>query len=343
MIFEERERAREEWLSNIRTQSGIALVLTSMGALVLGWVVAGRVVRPVRQITLHAKELSSATLNKRIDLAGPDDELKELADTIDAMLGRLEAAFQSQRHFSAQASHELRTPLSIIRAEADVALANPEASADAAELASRVRAAVERCDGLIDGLLALARSESTMRDYDLLDLAELTGDVVGEYLAQANDFKVQIDLVLDNAPVTGDRALLERLVGNLLDNAIRYNERGGWVSIAVSEAESQAKLTIENSGPRLDSDDVTPLLAPFRRGENSQAAAPGYGLGLAIVRAVTVAHGGNVDVQPRGQGGLTMHISLPASNAGQERPPAETGQMSSPGAPPEAYSFDSPM
>jgi signal transduction histidine kinase len=310
-IFDERERAREEWLRSIRTQSGIALLLTSAGAIALGWVVAGRVLRPVRQITLYARQLSSANLDQRIALSGPRDELRELADTIDAMLDRLQAAFQSQRRFSAQVSHELLTPLAIMRAEADVALANPEVTADEAEFAAKIRSAVERCEGIIDALLTMARSESTMRDHDLIDLSDVTGDVVSEYLDSASKARIRVEVALENAVVSGDRALLERLIGNLVDNAIRYNHRGGYVAITVVVAGTSVKLSIENSGSEIDHAEAETLLTPFQRGLRASSQTPGHGLGLAIAHAVTLAHGGILELRARDRGGLVIDVEFP--------------------------------
>ncbi len=235
-----RKEERQSALRQVRIQAWIALVVTSAGALLLGWLIAGQTLAPIREITAHAQHASEETLDERIDLRGPPDELKELADTFDSMLDRLQAAFESQRRFAAQASHELRTPLAIIRAESDVALAAPDVTAREVEYATSIRDAADRSERLVDGLLALARSESTLRDSRRVDLAELAGDVVGEQTAAADAAGVELDLDLGEGVVMGDRTLLWRLIGNLVENAIRYNRPGGW-----------ARLTVTTEGPNV--------------------------------------------------------------------------------------------
>nr|MDP9472562.1 HAMP domain-containing histidine kinase [Chloroflexota bacterium] len=261
-----RREERAVALRQVQIQAGIALVVATAVALLLGWAAAGRVLQPLRAITGHARGASEATLGERIGLRGPPDELKELADTIDAMLARLEAAFAAQRRFAAEASHELRTPLAIIRAEADVALATPDATERERRLASAVRDAVDRSERLVDGLLALARSESTLRDDAVVDLAELVGDVVGEQARAADVGEIELDLHLGSATVAGDRTLLWRMVGNLVENAIRYNRPGGWIRVAVATEGAEAVVRVENSGPPVDPTVVAALFEPFRRG-----------------------------------------------------------------------------
>jgi signal transduction histidine kinase len=310
-IADARREERASALNQVQVQAAIALVATSAGALLLGWVVAGRVLRPVRDITLHARHASEETLDERINLQGPRDELKELADTIDAMLDRLQAAFDSQRRFSAEASHELRTPLSIIRAEVDVAMAAPDATERERQLGESIRAAADRAERLIDGLLALARSDSTLRDSARVDLAELVGNVVGEQARAADAAGVEIDLVLDSAVVEGDRALLWRLIGNLVENAIRYNTRHGWMRVSVGTTGSDAVLTVANSGPVIAPEQVDQLFKPFQRGESARRAS-GVGLGLAIVRSVAAAHDGTVSATANPDGGLTVTVRIPS-------------------------------
>ena len=251
-LFEARNEERAEALSALLTQSLVALLATAAGAILLGWVVAGRVLGPIRQITAHARHASEATLSERIGLRGPPDELKELADTIDGMLERLQEAFTAQRWFAAQASHELRTPLAVIRAEADVALASPDVSARERRLAETVRTAADRSERLVDGLLALARSESTLRDSVCLDLADLVGDVVGAQVRAAEAAGITLDLALESASIVGDRMLLERLAGNLVENAIRHNHRGGWVRVSVVNESDAVVLRVVNGGPVLN-------------------------------------------------------------------------------------------
>ena len=313
-LFEARNEERAGALSAVLTQSLVALFFTSVGAMVLGWVVAGRVLRPVRLMTAHARRASEATLGERIGLRGPPDELKELGDTIDAMLGRLEAAFAAQRWFAAQASHELRTPLAVMRAEADVAVAAADATERERRLGEAVRTAVDRSERLVDGLLALARSESTLRDSARIDLAELVGDVVGEQARAADAAGISLDLALETAPVEGDRMLLGRLVSNLVENAIRYNHRGGWVRVSVATQAGRAVLRVANSGPVLTSTAVAALFEPFQRGRSDRPSRPrGFGLGLAIVRSVATAHDGEVAATSPTEGGLVLTVRLPAA------------------------------
>lgn len=321
-LFEARNEERAGALSAVLTQSLLALVFTSVGAMVLGWVVAGRVLRPIRQMTAHARRASEATLGERIGLRGPPDELKELGDTIDAMLGRLEAAFVAQRWFAAQASHELRTPLTLMRAEADVAMAAPDATERERRLGAAVGAAVDRSERLVDGLLALSRSESTLRDHAPIDLAELAGDVVGEQTRAADAAGVTLDLRLAAAPVLGDRMLLERLIGNLVENAIRHNQRGGWARISVSTDAGDAVLQVANGGPVLDAAAVAALFEPFQRGRRDRPDRPrGFGLGLAIVRSVATAHDGQVEAAAPAAGGLVVTVRLPAAASLPADPP----------------------
>jgi signal transduction histidine kinase len=312
-----RRDAQDTALEQVLVQGGIAMALATFAALAFGWLIAGRVLKPIRSITAHARHASEATLSERIDLRGPPDELKELADTIDAMLARLEAAFAAQRRFSAEASHELRTPLTIIRAEAEVALAADDATERERRLASSVRDAVDRSEQLVDGLLALARSESTLRDETTIDLADLVGDVVGEQAQSADAVGVELDLVLGVATVMGDRMLLWRMVGNLVENAIRYNRPQGWVKISVDTESRMVAVSVENSGPVVDPKVVAELFEPFHRGVWSRQGFPsGHGLGLTIVRSVAAIHGGRVEATARDGGGLLVMVLIPSAPVG---------------------------
>jgi signal transduction histidine kinase len=317
-ILEVRRDERAGLLRRVPRLALVALLVTSLAALAIGWVVSGRMLRPLRQITQHARLASETTLADRIALQGPSDELKELADTMDDMLDRLESAFQSQRHFAAQASHELRTPLAIIGAEADVALAAPDVTSRERDLALAVRAAAVRSERLVDGLLALSRSESSMRDRVRLDLADLAGDIAGEQVADADAAGIRLDLTLDQAVVWGDRALLERLIGNLLQNAIRYNHPGGWVRLDVRteaiDGRAVASVQVENSGPVIPPSGIDALFAPFHRGDSAgRQRMSGHGLGLAIVRSVATAHEGRIEAHPGRDGGLRVRITLPVA------------------------------
>ena len=321
-IRDARVGERRGALRAVRQQAVIALVCTTLVAVALGWLVAGRMLRPLRRITDHARNASESTLSRRIALPGPPDELTELADTFDAMLARLDAAFQSQRQFAARASHELRTPLSIVQAEADVALARADVSASEWQLAETVRVQSRRSARLIDGLLALARSESSLRELTPVDLAELAGDVVGGQVAPADHSRVRLDLELNTATVMGDPALLERLVSNLVENAIRYNHPDGWVRVSVDTVPDagttgSAHLRVQNSGPTVEGADLERLFDAFARGTATDGSRPaGFGLGLAIVRSVAQAHRGCVAAQPGPEGGLTVDVWLPLWSGG---------------------------
>jgi signal transduction histidine kinase len=287
-----------------------AVVLLSVG---LGWLVAGRVLRPVAQITATARRISDRTLDERIALGGPSDELRELADTFDSMLERLDGAFGAQRRFVADASHELRTPLTIVRTEIDVTLADPDAStAELREMAVVVRGANERMERLIDALLALATSGAGALDRRALDLAAATRAALERDAALPPDLHVDADL--QDAPVEGDQVLLERMAANLVENAARYNKPNGWIRVRTRSAPGgrDAELVVANSGPRVTPEQAAMIFEPFRRLEPSRSRATGgFGLGLAVVRAVAEAHGGSVHAEPLPEGGLAVAVCLP--------------------------------
>ncbi len=309
------EDLRQETLDQILTQSIIALLVTSAVAVLLGWLVAGHALAPVHRITSTARSASQRNLRARVGLDGPPDELKDLADTFDGMLARLETAFESQRRFAAQASHELRTPIAVIRAEADVALADEDANARERALATAVRAEVDRSAALIDGLLALARSESTLHETETVDLAELAGDVVGMLIPLADQHAVEIELALDEAQVVGDRVLLERMISNLVTNAIVHNEaredERQWVAVTVATRDADAVLAVANSGPELGDEDLAYYFEPFTRRNGRDRR--GVGLGLTIVRSVAETHGGEVSIEPQSERSLTVTVTLPAA------------------------------
>lgn len=288
----------------------VVVVLVSVGA---GWVVAGRVLRPVARITATARRISDRTLDERIDLGGPHDELRELADTFDSMLGRLDDAFAAQRRFVADASHELRTPLTIVRTELDVTLADPDASREELrEMAEVVRAANARMERLIEALLALAVSGAGALERRPVDLAVVARQAL-EGGAPLPD-GVAVDTVLDPAPVLGDVVLLERLAANLVENAARYNAPDGWIRVCTGTSGPDAELVVANRGPLVGPERVAELFEPFRRLDPSRSRATGgFGLGLAVVRAVAEAHGGRVHAEPLPEGGLTVTVSLPRS------------------------------
>ena len=292
---------------------GIALGVMAVASLGLGWVTAGRVLRPLHDITAAAKRLSGQNLHERINLQGPDDELKELANTFDAMLGRLDAAFDSQRRFVANASHELRTPLAIARTELDVTLASRRAALDDFRaMAERVRDATQRSERLIDSLLLLAVSERELDTRDLVDLAAVTAEALSHPQAEIARRRLRVTQALGVAPVTGDRSLLDRLVGNLVENAVRHNQPNGWIEVSTAKVDGQAEVRVANSGPPIPADQVHSLFEPFHRLDGRTRSSQGVGLGLSIVRAVASAHGGEVAAYAPPHGGLEVIVRLPA-------------------------------
>jgi signal transduction histidine kinase len=311
---------RSKTLHELVVKSLQALGLMALLSVGFGWAISGRVLAPLHRMTATARKLSEENLHERIALDGPDDELKELADTFDAMLARLEAAFESQKRFVANASHELRTPLSIMRTEVDVALADPHAGpAEFRRMGEVVRRATERSDALIDGLLLLARSDRGPSAMDRVDLAALAEEALAQSAAEAAAAGVETTSQFDPAPASGDTALLGRLAGNLIENAIRHNESGGRLEVVTGPAPDgdEVRLAVTNSGPVIDPAEVDGLFEPFRRlGADRVTAggARGAGLGLSIVRSVVAAHGGRIAARPRLGGGLVVEVFLPRTS-----------------------------
>ena len=288
----------------------VALGAMTIVSVVAGWLLAGRALRPLRAITATARRVSGENLGERIGLKGPNDELKELADTFDGMLARLDGAFASQRHFVANASHELRTPLAIMRTEVDVSLADPDASPEELRrMGDAVRETVDRCERLIEGLLMLARSEAATGREEPVDLAGLAADCITDLRARADEANVRLLDELEPAWTRGEPALLERMIANLIDNGIRHNEPEGFLRVSSRTEGSQVHLTVTNTGPRIDPEDAATLTEPFRR---LGRGAGGFGLGLSIVRSVVEAHGGKLDIEARPAGGLEVRVVLPA-------------------------------
>jgi signal transduction histidine kinase len=287
-----------------------ALGVMTLIAVATGWLLAGRALRPLRDITATARRVSGENLGERIALSGPADELKELADTFDGMLGRLDDAFASQRHFVANASHELRTPLAIMRTEVDVALADPDASAyELRGMGEAIRETIDRCERLIESLLVLAKSEAASWREEPVDLAALAADCITDLHARAEEAHVNIRADLDEARTLGDVRLLERLVANLVDNGLRHNEPGGFLDVSTRAVNGGVQLTVANGGPSIDPLEAQTLAEPFRRLDRSLG---GFGLGLSIVRSVAGAHGGRTQVIARAEGGLEVRVNLPA-------------------------------
>ncbi len=302
----------DDALSSLRTQYAIALVAMTALSVLLGWAVAGRVLRPLQRITATAKRVSQDNLEERIAMDGPRDELKELADTFDGMLGRLSAAFASQRRFVANASHELRTPLSVIRTELDVTLADPDATnAELREMAETARDATTATERLIQALLTLARSDAGVTRRDPVDLAGAARAALSQIAGEAAAAHLAMDSRLAAAPVRGDRRLLERLVANLVENAVRHNRPGGSVEVRTLHEGRSCAVEVSNDGDVIPEEAVASLLEPFQRLDRG-ARGDGAGLGLSIVRSVAEAHGGSVTLRPRPSGGLLVRVDLPA-------------------------------
>jgi signal transduction histidine kinase len=306
-----RAQLRSDALHRLVIEYVVALGAMTMIAVGTGWLLAGRALRPLRDITATARRVSGENLGERIDLVGPADELKELADTFDGMLRRLDAAFGSQRHFVANASHELRTPLAIMRTEVDVALADPDASVgELRAMGEAVRDTVDRCERLIESLLMLARSEASTGREEPVDLAVLAGDCITDLHARALDARVDVRDDLEPAWTRGDPALLERMIANLVDNGIRHNEPGGFLAVSTRVRDGRVVLNVANGGVRIDPAAAERLTEPFRR--LTDRTVGGFGLGLSIVRSVAHAHGGTATVTAPESGGLEVRVELAA-------------------------------
>ncbi|MFC4006819.1 sensor histidine kinase [Nonomuraea purpurea] len=292
----------------------MALLGVGILALIIGYFVADRAMRPVAQMTSTARKLSESTLaHQRIALEGPNDELKELADTFDAMLTRLNVAFDTQRRFVANASHELRTPLTINRTVLEIALSDPAASEDLKALGRTLLEVNARNEKLIEGLLLLARSERELAVRKPVDVQEVAQTAVEQVMPFAQEHGVTVTTELVSAPTTGDPVLLERSVSNLLENAVKYNiPENGKVWIRTGMADGALVVQVANTGQHVPAYEVNSLFEPFRRLHADRVdSAKGAGLGLSIVRAVVHAHGGNISAVPRDGGGLVVTIRLP--------------------------------
>jgi signal transduction histidine kinase len=312
IISAAREELIGETMRQLMVQSILALGVMTVASSALGWVIAGRVLRPVAKMTEHARRISETNLDERIDLHGPRDELKELADTFDGLLGRLDAAFDSQRRFVASASHELRTPLSIIRTEVDVALKDPNTEPDELrDMAEAIRAAATRSELLIDGLLSLARSDAGIRSRRSVDLRWLAEDTISTYGTPPESVGIQMRGHREPAVVSGDQALLRALVWNLVDNAMRHNHADGWVDVSTGSVDGRSELRVSNSGPVIPPERLDSLFEPFvRMAPQRTSSDRGAGLGLSIVRAVANAHGATLEARVVGSGGLDVRVTF---------------------------------
>jgi signal transduction histidine kinase len=307
-------------LDSFRIGSAIALGLMTILSFLLSWWIAGRALRPVHRITDTALMLSERTLDARINLRGPNDELKQLADTFDAMLGRLERAFHSQRRFVANASHELRTPLATERVLIDEALANRSASPDELRsILTELRANSEDTERLIDALLLLARSERGIEKWSSIDLGATASSVIEQATVEAALAGLTIQSDLEPVEVTGDPGLVERLIGNLVENAMRHNIPGGSIAVRTRLDSDAALLQIMNTGPVIAPDAVAGLVEPFRRaGPDRSSNDGGVGLGLSIVDAIVDAHHGRLNLTAPPEGGLDVRVRLPLTRSAQQ-------------------------
>ncbi|MCX2928859.1 HAMP domain-containing sensor histidine kinase [Mycobacterium sp. CVI_P3] len=318
-LSQQAEQQRRDTLRSVLVWSLACLAVVGLVAFAFGWALAGRFLQPLQEITATARRVVDRNLHERISLTGPSDEIKELADTFDAMLERLDRAFDGRYRFVANASHELRTPLAINRTVIEVALEDPEIGEQTRRLAETLLGVNKRHERLIDGLLVLASSDQRIDRLVQVDLGEAANRAVSNARQQATEARVQISSTINSARVEGDPALLQRLIDNLVDNALRYNlPAGGWVHIAVTADVRAARVRVENSGPHISPGDVELMFEPFRRLANDDQRSEttvfgGAGLGLSIVRAVAEAHDGQVHATPGPRGGMTVEVVFPRS------------------------------
>jgi signal transduction histidine kinase len=314
-------------LHQLEIESAIALAVMAIISALLGWVVAGRVLRPLRTITTTTQQISEASLHRRLALPGPPDELRTLADTIDGLLGRLESAFNAQRRFVANASHELRTPLTAVRALLEMVVSDPHATVETfRETCREALEESEQQEQLIDALLALAQGQRGLDRREPADLVEITEEVLRAHQADVEEAGLHIDATLEpdgQAVLSGDPRLLARLVSNLVQNAIRHNVPDGIVRIGIGTRAGWASLTIANTGPVVPADEIERLLQPFQRLTADRLGhRDGFGLGLSIVAAIAAAHHATLDVHPGEQGGLRVEVRFPiAVSHARARPP----------------------
>jgi signal transduction histidine kinase len=311
-------------LNELVSRSALALALVAGLSVALGWFIAGRALRPLRTITTAARQISATSLSERLALAGPRDELTELADTFNGLLARLEAAFNAQRQFIANASHELRTPLARQRVISQVALANPSASIDSLRAAhERVLASGAQQQQLIDALLTLAHGQAGLDKHEPFDLAELVRKALADRQPQAQRQNLRLRTTLGPALTVGNPQLAERLTTNLIDNALRHNRPGGQAEILTGTRHSRALLTVANTGPTVPAAAINTLFQPFQRLDTDRAGRrDGLGLGLSIVQAIADAHHATITARPRPEGGLLIEVSFPSPLNGRPAPTA---------------------
>lgn len=304
--------------------SAVALAAMALAAIWLGWLMAGRVLRPLRTMTAATRRISEANLHERLALTGPGDELKDLGDTIDGLLARLESAFDAQRRFVANASHELRTPLTVERVMLETALADPDASEESLRATCEDLLATSRQqEQIIQALLTLARSQRGLEHRELFDLADVIREVLADRVGQAQRWGLHVNASLAPAVSVGDQKLAQRLAANLVDNALRHNVTDGWIEVSTAMRQGQCVIRIANSGPIIPPGEVDRLFQPFQRGSRDRTARPdddGLGLGLSIVEAIAAAHGASVTGRAVPAGGLDIEVIFPAGRPASAGP-----------------------
>jgi two-component system sensor histidine kinase VanS len=305
-------QAHADTLHQLLVRSGIALAIMTVASIALGWLIAGRILRPLRAMTASAQQISERNLHERLALSGPRDELKDLADTVDGLLARLESHVAEQRRFAANASHELRTPLAITQTLLDVARKDPDR--DNGELVARLRAVNTRAIDLTEALLLLSGADQGSLTREHVDLSVIAEEATETLLPLAEDRGIAVETSVEPSPTTGSRTLLLQLNTNLVHNAIVHNVPGrGTVWVSTHAGPDAVELTVENTGETLAPQMLATLAEPFLRGEervrNDHA---GVGLGLAIVKSIAQAHGGTLTLAPRSAGGLRVTVRIPA-------------------------------
>ncbi len=305
---------RDATLHALQGASVIALGVLALASIGLGWLASGRALRPVRSITEAARRASELRLGQRLALTGPDDEFKRLADTFDVMLERLDAAFTSQKRFVANAAHELRTPLTAMRTAIEVTLSKPTRTpAELEAMAAKVMRSVEHADATIEALLTLATSELGPTAPESMDLATAAEDALDATHAAIDQRHITVEATLQPALARGDRVLLERMVSNLVENAVRHNNPDGWIGIRTIQHADRAVFEIANTGPSISAEQMPTLFEPFARAEQRLNPLDGVGLGLSIAQAIADAHNATITAHPRPDGGLELSVAIPTS------------------------------
>jgi signal transduction histidine kinase len=308
---------RHTVLHTLLTRSGIALAIATVVSIGLGWIVAGRVLAPLRVITARTRRISHDNLHERLALEGPSDEIKQLSETIDDLLARLDAAFDAQRRFMANVAHELRTPHTMMRTSLDVAAGKPQPiSEDARVLSGKVREGLDQADRLVESFLVLARAEGGgLTDTEPVRLPALVRSAVTARQEAITELDLSVHEDLQEAEIMGNEMLLRRLVANLVDNAVRHNQRAGFIALSTEADPAGVRLIVENSGPVISPREVALLLEPFHRhGAERTSSSGGVGLGLPIVSGIAGAHDGGLTLSAREGGGLTATVEFPIAN-----------------------------